>query len=304
MSAPQILLVAGTHGNELNAPWLFDQWAASPDLIDKQDLQVFSIIGNPLARKKCVRYIDFDLNRSFTNYIISSSKSNSIEALRAKEIFNHYGPKGKNPCQIALDFHTTTSSMGSSLVVYGRRPADLALASLIQLRLGLPIYLHEGDNNQNGFLVEAWPCGLVVEIGPVPQGLIDNQIVNKNLLILRTLIDEIRKLKLGLAKFPDKITIHKHLYSIDYPRDKDGCISALIHPSLRNKDWRMIKKGQPLFIDIYGNEQFINFEDSSVPVFINEASYAEKNIAMSLTKKEVWAFNDKWINSIQSLIFD
>ena len=304
MSAPQILLVAGTHGNELNAPWLFDQWDTYPELIDKKELEVFSIIGNPLARKECVRYIDFDLNRSFTDEIISSSDAKSVEALRAKEILSLYGPKGEHPCQIALDFHTTTSSMGSSLVVYGRRPADLALAALIQFRLGLPIYLHEGDSNQNGFLVESWQCGLVIEIGPVPQSLIDNKIVNQNLLILQTLIDEIRKVKLGLATFPDIVIIHKHLYSIDYPRDQNGVISAFIHPYLINKDWERIKKGQYLFLDLDGNEQVANSEDYCVPVFINEASYVEKNIAMSLTKKEVWTFKDEWANAIQALTND
>ena len=35
-------------------------------------------------------------------------------------------------------------------------------------------------------------------------------------------------------------------------------------------------------------------EESYVPVFINEAAYMEKNIAMSFTKREIWHFEDNW----------
>ena len=37
-----------------------------PSLINTHALNVFSIIGNPQARTKSKRYIDYDLNRSFT----------------------------------------------------------------------------------------------------------------------------------------------------------------------------------------------------------------------------------------------
>ena len=39
----------------------------------------------------------------------------------------------------------------------------------------------------------------------------------------------------------------------------------------------------------------ITFSEANyiVPVFINEAAYLEKNIAMAYTKKEVWPFDKK-----------
>ena len=132
---------------------------------------------------------------------------------------NLYGEKGKTPCQIALDFHTTTASMGSCLVVYGRRGADLALASLIQNKLGLPIYLHESDQKQTGFLVESWPCGLVVEIGPIGQGLLNSRIISQTKLILETLMEQIYQVKKLNLFFPEKLIIHRHIKSIDFPRD-------------------------------------------------------------------------------------
>ena len=40
MTASDVLLVAGTHGNEVNAPWLLDEWQRTPELIDAHGLTV------------------------------------------------------------------------------------------------------------------------------------------------------------------------------------------------------------------------------------------------------------------------
>ena len=41
-----------------------------------------------------------------------------------------------------------------------------------------------------------------------------------------------------------------------------------------------------------------------VPVFINEAAYAEKNIAMAITKREVWNLNEKWKVALKDLLIN
>ena len=42
-------MVAGTHGNERNAPWLIQQWRQRPELLQRQGLEVELEIGNPAA---------------------------------------------------------------------------------------------------------------------------------------------------------------------------------------------------------------------------------------------------------------
>ena len=296
-----MLLVAGTHGNELNAPWLFDMWSSREDLIKTSGIPVSKVIGNPAARKLCKRYINRDLNRSFTSNSLISDNFEEIESIRAQELLKVYGPSGKDPCQIAFDFHSTTSSMGSCLVVYGRRTKDLALASLIQHRIGLPIYLHESDKDQHGFLVECWPCGLVVEIGPVAQGLINAEMVSKTKLTLEVCLEEIAKVKAGEAKYPDNLIIHRHLGSIDFPRDDIGNPDYFIHKNVQDKDWQILENGDSLFQNLEGKIIRNSTKSNVVPVFINEAAYIEKNIAMSLTKREVWQFNSIWKTDLQSL---
>ena len=298
----QVLLVAGTHGNEINGIWLFEQWEKSPFLINTNGIKTFKEIGNPEAKKAGKRYIHNDLNRSFKEESFLSSNTSNFEGSRANELVNLYGEAGENPCQIALDFHTTTASMGSCLVVYGRRAADLALASLIQNKLGLPIYLHESDKKQTGFLVESWPCGLVVEIGPVGQGLLNSRIICQTKLILEALMEEIHQVKNLNLFFPDKLIIHRHVKSIDFPRDKKGNIDGYVHSLRQSKDWSELKKNDELFFKLNG--EIIRFEEKEpyIPVFINEAAYVEKNIAMSFTKRELWDFQQEWKQSLINLI--
>ncbi len=298
----QVLLVAGTHGNEINGIWLFDEWNKSSLLINTHGIKTFKVIGNPEAKKAGKRYIHNDLNRSFQKELFLSINSSNFERSRASELVNLYGEKGENPCQIALDFHTTTASMGSCLVVYGRREADLALASLIQNQLGLPIYLHEADQKQTGFLVESWPCGLVVEIGPVGQGLLNSRIISQTKLILEALMEQIHQVKNLNLFFPDKLIIHRHIKSIDFPRDKEGNIDGYVHSLRQSKDWQKLNKKDELFCKLNG--EIIRFEEdeSYIPVFINEAAYVEKNIAMSFTKRELWNLKKEWKQSLIELV--
>ena len=305
----QLLLVAGTHGNEINAPFLIEQWKSNRSIINSSDLKIIHEIGNPKAFNAMKRYIDQDLNRSFQNDLSKYSNNCSYELERANTLLSKYGLNGKDPCQIAIDLHTTTASMGSSLVIYGRRPVDLALASLLQNRLGLPVYLHQNDPKQKGFLVEAWPCGLVIEIGPVAQSLIDISIVKQYIIILNILFEEIAKVINSNASFPESLIVYSHLGSIDFPRDSEDKITALIHPDIYSYNWKTIKNGHPLFLK--PNGVVIRFDRNKYPddhnicpVFINEAAYAEKNIAMSITSREKLIFSESWHQELKKLILD
>ncbi len=302
MSTFQVLLVTGTHGNEINAPWFMDQVDQYPQLLNTKGVRVARVIGNPSARKLGKRYLKRDLNRSFCSSLLENSEVLDSEVLRARELLSLFGVEGSNPCQIVLDFHSTTSSMGSCLVVYGRRALDLAFASLLQARLGIPIYLHEGDESQTGFLVESWPCGLVVEIGPAPQGLLLSQIVQQSRLIMQACIDEIAKVKSGVAVYPEQLVVHRHLGSIDFPRDSSDQVACCVHPQLQGKDWQPLQTGAPLFLEPDGKIVRFDGNNNTVPLFINEAAYLEKNIAMSFANRELWPFIREWELAMAKLV--
>ena len=153
------------------------------------------------------------------------------EVQRARELVASFGAQGANPCQVVIDLHSTTAAMGNCLVLYGRRPADLALAAACQERLGLPIYQHEHDPEQTGFMAEAWPCGLVLEVGPVPQGVISPLICQQTQLGLETLLDLVAEASQAPLKLRSPLRMHRHSGSLDLPRDSSGQPTACLHPA-------------------------------------------------------------------------
>jgi len=298
MTEKKILIVSGTHGNELNPVWAVKKFR---NLINKspQSKSLEFILGNPKALEQGVRYIDVDLNRSF-NVLKNESNKNFYEINRSEFLINEYGFQRPQSCPIVIDLHTTTSCMGTSIVMYGRRQRDYCLAAILQAKFGLPIYLHEKDKNQTGFLVEAWPCGLVIEIGPVAQNHYDSEITERFLVILDFLGDLMNNLENNRINLPSEISLFVHQKSIDYPRNERSEVNALIHPLRINNDWKRIEEGDPLFLNIH--DETINYvgKEKIYPLFIGEAAYREKNIAMSFTKKEILKCDQGWINSLLS----
>jgi aspartoacylase len=301
----RVLVVGGTHGNERNAVQLLHRWRRAPDHRWSHGLAVALAEGNPEAIRAGRRYRDRDLNRAFLPALLEDPSQQELEVQRARELLAAWGPGGEVPCLVALDLHSTTAAMGNSLVVYGRRPLDLALAAGMQGRLGLPVYLHEGDPAQSGYLVEQWPCGLVIEVGPVPQGVVSATICAQTELALTTALAVLAEAREGALRLPDRLVIHRHLGSLDLPRDGNGTPQASVHPQLQDRDWRPLRPSDPLFLAPDGRtlrwEPGPGDPATVWPVFINEAAYEEKGIALSLTEREEWVVDPAWGSALCTL---
>ncbi len=64
MILKKIIIVSGTHGNEINPIWAVKKFRDQNSSIDRH-IEYKYILGNPEAYKKGIRYVDTDLNRSF-----------------------------------------------------------------------------------------------------------------------------------------------------------------------------------------------------------------------------------------------
>ncbi|CAK6690858.1 aspartoacylase [Synechococcus sp. CCY9201] len=299
----QVLVVAGTHGNERNAPWLLDAWRRQPALLDRSGLALELVLGNPEAHASNCRYRDRDLNRCFVPDLLDDPAEDAYEMQRARELIRRHGPEGTQPCLVALDLHSTTAAMGNSLVVYGRRPPDLALAAALQGTLGLPVYLHEADPHQSGFLVERWPCGLVVEVGPVPQGVVVPAICVQTQLAVEASLAALAAAGRGQLRLPRQLVVHRHLLILDLPRHAHGAVAACFDPRRMHRDWQPMWPGDPLFLGEEGQPlPYVpppGLESEPVwPVFLNEAAYGEKGIALSLTRRESWPVDSAWSEAL------
>lgn len=304
--AGRVLVVAGTHGNERNAPWLLEAWGQHRCRFSSHGLAIEAAVGNPDAFQASLRYLERDLNRSFDPVLLADPACRDREVQRARDLLAAHGPSGRQPSLVVFDLHSTTAAMGNSLVVYGRRPADLALAAALQGALGLPIYLHEADARQSGFLVECWPCGLVIEVGPVPQGVLTAAVVDQTALALDTALELLAGARRGSLPLPRQLVVHRHRISLDLPRRADGTPAALIHPRRQHRDWQPLEPGDPLFLAADGRTlPYLpppGLEGRRMwPVFINEAAYGEKGIALSLTEREVWPLDPAWSPALLAL---
>ena len=308
MGQARVLVVAATHGNERNAPWLMEQWRQRPQLLDSAGLELQLEIGNPEAFEANRRYIERDLNRSFATDVLADASRTELEIERARALLAAFGPEGRDPCAVALDLHSTTSAMGNSLVLYGRRPADLALAAGMQARLGLPVYLHEADAAQTGFLVERWPAGLVIEVGPVPQGLVSATICRQTQPALEAACATLAAAAAGRLHLPQGLQVHRHQGSLDLPRQSNGTPLAALHPQRQHRDWQPLQPGDQLFWQLDGAAQRYQPEalalspEARWPVFINEAAYGEKGIALSLCCRERWSCDPSWAEALGRLV--
>lgn len=301
----RVLLVGGTHGNEVNAPWLLRRWldAGGPPLSPPTPLSVSCAIGNPAALALGRRYVDRDLNRCFRQDLLDGPDPHDHEVVRARELLDRYGPGGTDPQAVVIDLHSTTAAMGSSLVLYGRRPADLALAAACQFRLGLPVYLHEGDPVESGFLVGLWPCGLVLEVGPVAQGVLCPHTLRRTELGVQTLLDLLQESAEGRLRLPQQLRVHRHITNRDLPRGADGTPRASVHPDRLRSDWLPIAAGDPLFL---GPEGPIPLEGGPpgelATLFANEAAYGEKGIALALVERLSLPCLSSWSEALRAVL--
>ena len=76
MTVQRILIVSGTHGNEINPIWAVKQFNREGNSLN-HGIEYEYIIGNPVAYEKGCRYIDDDLNRSFKEIKNRNQDNNS-----------------------------------------------------------------------------------------------------------------------------------------------------------------------------------------------------------------------------------
>jgi GNAT superfamily N-acetyltransferase len=129
-SLEKVVLVGGTHGNELVGTHLINEvWKDGKELasIAGDSFKVETVIANPEAMKLCVRFVDRDLNRCFALDELETplaEEATKYETRRSQELNRLYGPKRHIPGSFAqwkrenpscfdymIDMHGTTSNM-------------------------------------------------------------------------------------------------------------------------------------------------------------------------------------------------
>ena len=279
-----ILVVGGTHGNELTGVEIvknFEQVSVP------SSLQVSTLLANPPAIIADKRYLEKDLNRCFDQATLDSNTA-VAEVKIAQKINAKYGPKGPNTqTDFIVDIHNSTANMGLSLII-GKK-SDFLLQLCAHLNHIIPNtvnYLMEEDQNTSPYLPTIAKNDLCLEIGPQAHGSILADLLLQGKKCLEAILNFCDQWNQNSAPQYSKITCYEQWKNLDYPRNSDGEVNAYIHPNLQFKDFNKIEKGDPLFIDFSANTIPYQEDEPAWPTFINEHAYYEKGLALSLTRKK------------------
>ena len=284
----QVAIVGGTHGNEFTGAYLIKKFERRPDLVKRSSFETLTLLGNPKALEASSRYIDEDLNRCFLKQALQNASLSGYEARRAKMLNQILGPKGNARMDCLLDLHSTTANLGLTLILVNHHPFNLKLAAhLTTINPLVKVYCWSQPGRENAFLNSLCELGFAIEIGPVAQGTLSAAHFRTMETLIYTVLDFLEMFNQGDPVMTENtLTLYQHLSVIDYPKNEQGEIQAMIHPQLQGRDYDPLYPGDPLFMGWDGTSIVYQGESTVWPIFINEAAYYSKGIAMCLTQKQ------------------
>ncbi|KAL3788498.1 hypothetical protein HJC23_006536 [Cyclotella cryptica] len=254
------------------------------------------------------------------------------EALRAREIESILGPKliphtvgpngysnmdydHSNPeplTDVVVDLHTTTANMGISLIIPEGDSLMSAAAAYVlhqcRSKYGyesvqcLMHALPKREDRQN--LSSCGRHGFTIEVGPVPQGVLRHDVVEKTQAAMHSLLEFLHLRNLELEKGnanngePTVLDMLRQIYpnnivpcyrsapavrpgelsgKISWPNDESNpnFPAVIIHKSLQDRDFEPLRIGDPLFVTLDGT--IIPYDGSHGDevhlIFVNEGGY-------------------------------
>lgn len=279
---------AGTHGNEWTGIYL----------IKDPDLQKFSDVdfepANPKAINQKVRYIDDDLNRSFTQP--KRELTRTYEHLRAQQIHQKII---EDKIELVIDLHTTTSNMGNTIIFSALDKKTLEICGKLASVSPDVKFIYTPDPEKK-YLMSSAPFGLLIEVGPIPHNCLNPNIYNntkKILLNLLNIIQEHQEHECIDFDYYEEFDAVKYKYS-------NNQLNSMVHPLRQDKDFLSLSPGDPILMTfdgesiLYNPKDYNHLPDQNVnkevyPIFINEAAYYDYTKAMGLTVKKRHNFNIK-----------
>jgi succinylglutamate desuccinylase len=289
-SIKRVAIVGGTHGNELTGIYLVKKFQQFPELLHRQSFECVAILANPQAIAANQRYIDRDLNRCFSDIDLANPDLTSYEDRRAKEIAAQLGPKHQPQVDVIIDLHTTTSNMGLSILPSSIHPFNLRLgAHLTALYPAVRVCCGLQCGQAAPMVRSLAPLGCTIEVGAIAQGVLNADLLAQTEMLVQAILDYIDALNQGKTlPVTPSLTLYQAISVVDFPRNSLGEIAAVIHPQLQFQDYQPLHYHQPMFLSMTGAAILYQEQTVVYPVFINEAAYYEKKIAMVLTERQVY----------------
>ncbi|MCF2145079.1 aspartoacylase [Desmonostoc muscorum LEGE 12446] len=282
----RVLLVGGTHGNEFTGAYIIKKLEQHPNLVHRENFETVTLLANPKAFAAVRRYIDKDLNRCFRQVDLQDLTRSSYEDIRAREINNLFGANGKTPVDVIVDIHSTTANMGLTVITH-EHPFNLQLVTYLQsLNPLVKVYILP-KSQESSSLPSICELGCTIEVGAIAQGILQAERFEETEALIGNILNYFELYNRGeIPLFDNQLTCYRHSGTIDYPRNESGEIQAMIHPKIQFQDYQALSPGEPIFLTFAGEAIVYEGTSTIYPVFINEAAYYEKGIAMCITQPQ------------------
>ncbi|XP_069024375.1 N-acyl-aromatic-L-amino acid amidohydrolase (carboxylate-forming) B-like [Embiotoca jacksoni] len=285
----RVAVCGGTHGNEMSGVYIVKEMQKQK--VEKiGSVAITTVLSNPRALDACTRYQETDLNRCFTDDLLSSpiTDSTPYELRRAHELNAQLGPKGSEEAMdMIIDLHNTTANMGLSLIFYSLDWITLHIYKYMQSKTSTPVRAIQLDMpiSEAYSLDSVGKHGFSIEVGAQPNGVLRADIFNMMKEAVDLTIEWLQEFNSGRTFEGGEVEAYIWAKSIDYPRDPvTGEITAAIHPQLQDNDFELLRSGDPIFLSFSG-ETVKHEGDDLYPFFVNECAYYEKKIAFHLARK-------------------
>jgi len=278
----EVLIVAGTHGNELSGIYIEKLIRNKQLNVQYQSFKVNTLLANPDAITNNVRFIDTDLNRQFGSKQQQTPKTN--EEKIAQQLQQQYKDK---PTHFIIDLHNTTSRMGATLILLARTPYYERMGAYVKKCMPEANILFESDSNwqEHPYLCTMTGSGVMIEVEEQGHGVLTHQSLSLMKKMLLSVLDFIDYKNQDVALSLTDYEAYQLTEEVAFPLDKDGMRLATVHPTICGLDFSEVKQGEPLLCAFNGLDLYWHGKISTYPHFINEAAYSSKHIAMALADK-------------------
>lgn len=274
----KVIIVGGTHGNEFTGVKIVEHYQEY--LTTKfPELQLEFIFANPEAHKLNARFKDEDLNRAF-QYL--DEEKSSYEHMRAHEIRRIIK---KERCFV-LDLHTTTSNMGSTVIVSHYNSLNLSLCSTLSREITNCRVIGAPDPHLK-YLASQSELGLIIEVGPVANGVVSAVPLENTLAIVECILRGLVNQKLTKN---GSLEIYEEVQDVAYPTDDQNQITGYIHYRFQDQDFVQLEGAFTPFRTYKNQNVEMNVEEKLYPIFINEAAYYPQQLAFTLCRKKMISF--------------
>ena len=307
-----IVVVGGTHGNEYTGVWCIKALdRASAEMRSTfPSLNISTLLGNPQAFMENKRFVDEDLNRQFSTTSITMNKKAdpdtlSQEARRAIEIDSILGSKldDEPKADVVIDLHSTTSNMGLTIIVAEGDVAMTRAAAFVARKCQMKgqkvnclVHTHPTREVRPN-LSSTGKHGFTIEVGPIAQGVLRHDKVEMTEMAINFMLEYLHLYNSNSEKLEQilrgmyqsesfKVPCYRSANAIrkgemsgkiTWPCDDDNLNfpAYMIHKKLQDADFQLVKKGDPLFVDLDGNviPYDGSFGESVYLMFVNEAGY-------------------------------